>query len=107
MVKESYIVINSMKKSVGEYEGKKFDSTKVNAYLIDELNLSEKEKGYFADDYKVGDSGYFENLLGQGIEFPALCSAIVEFNKTSRGYNTIISDIKFIKKIDLLSLIID
>lgn len=105
MVKEAYIVVNSMKKSAGEFEGKKFDFTKINAYLVDELNMSDKEKGYFSEDFKIGDSGVFENLLGQGIEFPAFCVANFEINKTSRGYHTLVSNVKYIKKIDLLSYI--
>lgn len=101
----SYIVVNSMKKSQGEFNGKSFDFTKIYCYVIGDSSDEEKEKGYFVDEINIGKSFEFDILVKQGIKFPALCSANVQKLNTSRGYKLNISDVTFIREIDFSEII--
>lgn len=105
MKERGYVVINAVKKSRGEFNGKEYDSTKVFAYILDDVINSDNEKGYFMDEFNIGKSFEFDLLMKNNIDFPAFCSADIERVKSAKGYKVSISNIEFLKKIDLLSFI--
>lgn len=85
------VVVTGIKRSVGEFEGRKFDSTKI--YVQVDLDDSKgNAKGFATAEYGIGTSAEFEHY--QHLPFPFNAEAEMEISSTGKSEKVTVLSLK-------------
>jgi hypothetical protein len=85
------VVVTGIKRSVGEFEGRKYDSTKI--YVQVDLDDSKgNAKGMATAEYGIGDSKEFEHYCH--LPFPFNAEAEMEISSTGKSERVMVLSLK-------------